>query len=338
MSYIFEITEDKRKTNIGNAGAEQNPEIVENKRYITVKGYEGACKKLVIPESDGGLPVQVIGNHAFSSRKDLEEVIIPDSVHTVLGFAFHNCGKLKKISLTDSIEEYLDGGTRQCESLCEIEVDLKRGKPFIIRRILEDNDRRLTFRIHMATGDALMVFPGFNYDFVENTMARTIQFAIEGTGYAYREVVKSDQINFREYDNLFSKVSADDRGTAEMIAMARLLVPYELSDEARVTYESWLQKKALKNLTEIVRKTNSVTGKIGTFNEFIDDIEEHIDFYIKRELLDKADARELAHLAADRGITAIVSMLMDYAESDRYSQESGDSNVTKDENMLELDF
>lgn len=334
MSFVFEVTEDKRQ---------------ENKKYLTAKGYEGPCKKLVIPDSDGDLPVEVIGNHAFSSRKDLEEVVIPDSVHTVLGFAFHNCGKLRKISLTDSVEEYLDGGTRQCESLCEIEVDLKRGKPFIIRRILEDNDRRLTFRIHMPVGDALMVFPGFNYDFVENTMARTIQFAIEGTGYAYREVVKSDKIGFREYDNLFSKVSADDRGTAEMIAIARLLVPYELSDDARITYENWLKKKALKNLTKIVRETNSATGKvdntsgsagsypIGTFNEFMDDTVEHIDFYIKRELLDKADAAELAHIAADRGITAIVSILMDYAESDRYSQKDSDSGVTND-NILDLDF
>ena len=325
MSFILEVTEDRRKPGY---------------QFLTAKGYDGSCKKLVIPESDGDLPVEVIGNHAFSSRKDLEEVVIPDSIHTVLGFAFHNCGKLRKISLTDSIEEYLDGGTRQCESLCEIEAYLNRGKPFIIRRILEDNDRRLTFRIHMADGDALMVFPGFNYDFVENTMARTIQFAIEGTGYAYREVVKTDQINFREYDNLFSKVSADDRGTAEMIAVARLLVPYELSDDARITYENWLRKKALKNLTKAVKNAGSAQGSypIGTFNEFMDDIAEHIDFYIKRELLDKADARELAHIAADMGITAIVSMLMDYAESDRYLQKESDNNVTNDDNMLDLDF
>ena len=376
MSFIFEVTEDKRKTNI--AGDMSN-------LYLTVKGYEGPCKKLVIPDEgnlekvselaepvddislknqEDKLPVRVIGNHAFSSRKDLEEVVIPDSIHTVLGFAFHNCGKLRKISLSDSIEEYLDGGTRQCESLTEIEAFLKRGKPFIIRRILEDNDRRLTFRIHMSDGEALMVFPGFNYDFVENTMARTIQFAIEGTGYAYREVVKSDQINFREYDNLFSKVSADDRGTAEMIAVARLLVPYELSDDARSTYENWLREKALKNLTRLVKNTNGATGisgnasgsagmlsgtlgttaeyadsyPMGTFSEFMSNTEEHIDFYLKRELLDKSDARELAHIAADMGITAIVSMLMDYAESDRYSQKDGDSNVTKDDNMLELDF
>ena len=342
MSFIFEVTEDRRKP---------------DHQFLTAKGFEGSCKKLVIPELDDDLPVEVIGNHAFSSRKDLEEVVIPDTIHTVLGFAFHNCGRLRKISLTDSIEEYLDGGTRQCESLCEIEVDLRRGKPFIIRRILEDNDRRLTFRIHMPQGDALMVFPGFNYDFVENTMARTIQFAIEGTGYAYREVVKTDQINFREYDNLFSKVSADDRGTAEMIAMARLLVPYELSEDARITYKNWLRKKALKNLTKTVKNAENA-GKsvgspvgslgnadgfkgsypIGTFNEFIDDPEEHIDFYIKRELLDKADAAQLAHIAADMGITAIVSMLMDYAESDRYSQKDGDSGVTKDDNTLELDF
>ena len=67
-------------------------------------------------------------------------------------------------------------------------------------------------------------------------------------------------------------------------------------------------------------------------------VENHIDFYLKRTLLDKGDARELAHIAADRGITAIVSVLMDYAESDRYTQIDGDRSVIKDDNTLDLDF
>lgn len=334
MSFVFDLTENRQSAD------------EKGNRYLTVKGYEGMCKRLDIPKSDASfdnmeLPVRVIGNHAFSSRKDLEEVTIPDTIHTVLGFAFHNCGKLKKISLSDSIEEYLDGGTRQCESLTEIEVKLERGKPFIIRRILEDNDRRLTFRIHLSDGDALMVFPGFNYDFVENTMARTIQFAIEGTGYAYRECVKSDVIGFREYDNLFSKVSADDKGTAEMIAMARLLMPYELSDEAKGAYENWLLGHALKSLTKLVKnaKQKAVDAEI-TFEDYFNNAQEHIAFYLDRKLLDKADAGKLAHIAADMGITAIVSMLMNYSKTDMDEKNGGDTNVTKkkSDNFLELDF
>ncbi|SEM60218.1 Leucine rich repeat-containing protein [Butyrivibrio sp. ob235] len=333
MNYKFEETTDEK-----------------NGKYLIIKGCEDSCRQLVIPESDSNLvPVRIIGNHAFSSRDDLVEVAIPNSVHTILGFAFHNCGNLKKISLTDSVTEYLDGGTRQCESLEEIEVFLENGNNYIIRRILEDNDRRLTFRMHMPDGEALLVFPGFNYDFVENTMARTIQFAIEGTGYAYRECVKSDQIGFREYDNLFSKVSADDKGTAEMIAMARILAPYELSEDARIAYEKWLLEHALKSLTIAVDNEGTVSkGKagtntganIGTFDDYLRDTQEHTAFYLERKLITKADARKLAHIAADRGITAIVSMLMDYAETDSDVEKSGDEGVTnrKDDNILELDF
>ncbi len=353
MRYIFEEIDNKK-----------------DEKYLVIKGCEDFCRKLVIPEkgrnnppekisnskdaegdslaNTAELPVKVIGNHAFSSRKDLVDVVIPDSIHTILGFAFHNCGNLKRITLTDSVQEYLDGGTRQCESLEEIEVFIKNDNNYIIRRILEDNDRRLTFRIHMKDGEALLVFPGFNYDFVENTMARTIQFAIEGTGYAYRECVKSDLINIREYDNLFSKVSADDKGTAEMIAMARLLKPYELSEEARVAYEKWLCGHALKSLTKVVKELDlKATDPIGTFYDYFRNAEEHIAFYLDRGLLDKGEAGELAHIAADRGITAIVSMLMNYAENDR-NETTGDSSVKKENDnsvikgkgagILELDF
>ncbi len=309
----------------------------DGKEYAEAKGYKGSVRCLEIPESytsesGDGYKVEVIGNHAFSSRKDIEEVMIPDSVHTVLGFAFHNCGKLRKLSLTDSVKEYLDGGTRQCESLREIDVTLKSGNPYIIRRILEDNDRRLTFNLHMSDGDALLVFPGFNYDFVENTMARTIQFAIEGTGYAYRECVKADQINFREYDSLFSKASADDSVTAEMIALARLSVPYELSDDARVSYEKWLCENALHNLTRTVKDDVAFTLDKYELRE------DHLAFYIERKLISNEDAGNLAHLAADMGIATIVSMLMDYQNSDKYVQNDGDINVMKDNNILELDF
>ncbi|MCR5657535.1 MAG: leucine-rich repeat domain-containing protein [Butyrivibrio sp.] len=284
-----------------------------NEKYIEVKGSEGLSRIIDIPGEIESLPVRVIGNHAFSSRKDIEEIHIPDSVTTILGFAFHNCGNLRKIVLTDSVTEYLDGSTRQCENLDEIEVTIKRGNYQIIRSILGDNDRRLRFRIHMPyEKEALLVFPGFNYDFVENTMARTIQFAIEGTGYAYRECVKSDTVNFREYDNMFSKTSADDPVTAEMIAIARLSYPCELLDEAREMYENWLRENAAKNLTRTVKSSK--------------DAEDSLQFYIKRRLLPFDAISDVVRVSVDYDRTVITSLLMEYR------------STFEDNNLLELDF
>ena len=306
-------------------------EIKDNQIEIKgeILGENEVTRVLEIPEmmeidSTQQLLVRVIGNHAFSSRKDILEIKLPDSIDTILGFAFHNCSNLKKISLTDSVREFLDGSTRQCDSLEAVDVTVKRDNYEIVRSILGDNDRRLTFFLHLKDGaEAILVFPGFNYDFVENTMARTIQFAIEGTGYAYRECVKSDSINFREYDNMFSKASADDSVTAEMIAIARLLAPYELSEEAKKNYEEWLFGNSLSNLTRLINEHK-------TRLSFMKDIEDVLGFYMDRKLIDPDAVTKLTHLSSEKGMTSVVSLLMNY---------SNDSGVTTSKNdELELDF
>ena len=42
---------------------------------ITVTGYEGTVRHLVIPDQVDGCPVKTIGKNAFSAREDLESVI-----------------------------------------------------------------------------------------------------------------------------------------------------------------------------------------------------------------------------------------------------------------------
>ena len=310
-------------------------------KYIVLKGLDEPCRQLVIPDlievpesivngevcaeevrgNDVGaaisLPVKIIGNHAFSSRKDLEEVIIPSSIHTILGFAFHNCGRLRRIQLTDSVSEYLDGSTRQCESLEEIDVTFEHENYYVVRRILEDNDRRLRFRLQ-----------GFNYDFVENTMARTIQFAIEGTGYAYRECVKADNINFREYDSFFTKVSADDSVTAEMIAVSRLQFPYELSEDAKTQYRDWLYENAKKNLVRSIRSLGTRGKSISDTNSELSGLlTDQVSYYIKEKLIPEGDTSAIIAEAAELDRRELVSMLMEYQ-----------SGSNKQDNFLELDI
>jgi hypothetical protein len=54
---------------------------------ITITGYRGTEKTIVIPETIGGLPVTIIGNKAFY-RRDISAVTIPETVLIIEPLAF----------------------------------------------------------------------------------------------------------------------------------------------------------------------------------------------------------------------------------------------------------
>ena len=226
--------------------------------YIEISGYEGQIVDLVVPDSIEGFPVEVIGNHAFSGRQDLKSVTLPESIKTLYGFAFHNCKSLRKITLYDSLDDYYDGVCRQCDALEEIDITVNKNWFEVIRNFLADSDKTLRFLIHIKDeGEACLTFPEYVYDFNENTMARTIQFSIAGSGYAYRECVDRRSINFAEYDKLFEKAVIDGSKISENIAIGRLLYPYGLMPGYREKYEEFVRKNDKSIMTRLVRSYDS---------------------------------------------------------------------------------
>jgi len=103
---------------------------------ITVTGYEGTIRHLVIPDQVDGCPVKTIGKNAFSAREDLESVSIPKTVETLGRYAFYNCKKLKSISLYDSVEDYYDGVIKQCHCLEEVKLTQLRGDYSVMKELL----------------------------------------------------------------------------------------------------------------------------------------------------------------------------------------------------------
>ena len=223
--------------------------------YIEITGYETSVAHLNVPGEIDGIKVEAIGNHSFSGRSDIVQVTLPDSIRTLYGFAFHNCRNLKKISLYDSIDDYYDGVCRQCDSLRDIEIVLKRGWYEVVRNFLADFDGNLRFKLTLPDGEkALLMFPGYVYDFNENTMARTIQFSIAGSGYAFRECVDRRRIDYRQYDSLFEKAVIDGGEIAQDISVYRILYPVELESRYRSVYEKYIRDNAEKILERYVKK------------------------------------------------------------------------------------
>jgi hypothetical protein len=63
-------------------------ELLQNRfGGVTIVSYRGTEKTVVIPETAGGLPVTIIGNKAFY-RRDLQSVVIPETVVTIEPLAF----------------------------------------------------------------------------------------------------------------------------------------------------------------------------------------------------------------------------------------------------------
>ena len=74
---------------------------------ITVTGYEGTIRHLVIPDQEDGCPVTTIGKKAFNKCKKLKTVTIKTKkLKTVGGSAFKGIAKKKGKTLPyDWLEE-----------------------------------------------------------------------------------------------------------------------------------------------------------------------------------------------------------------------------------------
>lgn len=309
MSILYEVAEHKR----------------DKHEYIMITGYEGSVTRLVVPEEIDGMAVEAIGNHAFSGRQDLEEVVLPESIKTLFGFAFHNCRNLRKIQLFDSLDDYYDGVCRQCDNLEEVEITVKKSWYEVIRNFLADNDKTLRFLIHADGNDACLTFPEYVYDFNENTMARTIQFTIAGSGYAFRECVDRRRIDYRQYDSLFEKAIIDGSEMAQNIAIGRLLYPLELEERYKTGYENYLEKNGGAVLIRLIDEYAKSHDK----GEL--DILEKVLRYRREDdeklLFTDKDMNKATKHSADKKLTAITAMLMD-AQAQPMSKEPGISEFS----------
>ena len=237
---------------------------------IEITGFDGTARSLTIPDRIDGLPVRSIGKHAFAGRKDLQEAVLPPSVKRLSLFAFHNCADLRRMSLYDSAEDYYDGVIRQCTALREIEIRFSGSSYALLKDMLSDNDHAMSFHLYLPSEEIRLSFPEYALIASENTMARTIQFAYEGGGYAYRNCVRKKEIKFREYDRLFSFMERDDASFAAVIATDRLMFPHDLDEKARNHYIDFLKEHAGQALERFIRGRQTERIRLLTENGYAD--------------------------------------------------------------------
>lgn len=225
--------------------------------YIEITGVQDAPRTLRIPYAIDGVPVRIIGSHAFEKTDGLRQIILPDSVRAVGTFAFYGCQDLQVITLTDMTESWGTGSIYFCGNLSEIQIRVTRKRYSVLRDMLSDIDSGLYVKINEPDFTAKLYFPAFTHGFDEDTYARAFHTWIEGCGFAYRETVMRSGIDFRGYDQLFMRAVADGVGgmqNAANIAMARLMYPCSMKPAARDMYEEFLTKHGEEVLLRLIEE------------------------------------------------------------------------------------
>ena len=277
MSYLYEHKKDRK----GN-------------EYIEIAGYEGTIRHLSVPANIDDLPVRSIGKSAFSGREDLLSVELPATIDTLGRYAFYNCKNLRSMSLYDRVEDYYDGVIKQCQSLSGITLHQERDSFSVMKELLADNDRRLTFTVEPI--GLRLTFPAYVYDFVEDVEARVLHHKIEGSGYPYRECVTRKGVDILAYDRLFSHVISDDYEAAIMVALNRLRYPVELEDAVKEQYEQYLEQNARIVLLKLIER----------------ECVEEIRYLCDACLITKDALEDGLYEAADKKLSAITAILMEY--------------------------
>ena len=95
--------------------------LLENNTY-EVKAKDTTVSHIVIPSIYEGYPVTAFGREAFKNCKNLESIIIPESIITIGNSAFSGCTNLSSINFPDSVLTIGSSAFANCFGLTNIVI------------------------------------------------------------------------------------------------------------------------------------------------------------------------------------------------------------------------
>ena len=89
---------------------------------VTVTGYNGTKKTVVVPAVLGTKSVVAIGARAFYNKTSITKITLPAGIKTLGDGAFENCVKISSFVIPSGVTSIGEGCFRGCRKLAEITV------------------------------------------------------------------------------------------------------------------------------------------------------------------------------------------------------------------------
>ncbi len=215
--------------------------------YVYIGEYMQEEAVCIVPDRIEDMQVKGIDRFAFSEKRNLTQIELPLSVESIGAHAFYNCRALKSLVLSDNVVDIGDGAFKNCYNISDIRIIRKNNNTRCLKGILSEVNNELTVVIEYDDGMAKLIFPYYLDNYEENTPARIITQVTSGSGVRYRECITGQDVNYSEYDKIFTQAMYIDLSeSAYKIAMGRLKYPYHLSDTAKGQYERYLKDNRIE--------------------------------------------------------------------------------------------
>ena len=197
-----------------------------------------------------------IRDYAYAGDREITEFHIPEGTECIGRHAFYNCRSLHTVYLPHGGIEIEDGASKNCPKLSHIIMADGGGDCTCLRDILYDMYQEITVSISYPNNSrSLLLFPGYEYEYIANEPARIFQEVGYGAGYLYQQCFYNAQVDYQRYDGLWSRA----RVSEEIPVLARILsfrlrFPYMLSKEAGTAYRDFWKARSGELLTYFIRE------------------------------------------------------------------------------------
>lgn len=297
MNTVNESMEKRRKTVISMENELFQYTVYET--YVVIEGCKTDYPVVEFPAMLEGLPVTELAGYVLSG-KNCEEVYIPEGIIKIGRYGFYNCRKLRKISFSSDFMDIGSGAFTGCHKIREIEV-LMKSEQTCLKEVLVEVPEEVCVHLQWKDGrEAVLWFPEYFEESIENTPARILSVKTHGSGMFYRNCFQGKVFQFQEYDKRFENacVFENDRFLMELV-YGRLCKPLELGEKPREIYENYINehKNDMAKFWVQEKREESLEWLLANFPH----TRNEQDAY-----------QEILTLASKNGTPSMVSSLMEY--------------------------
>ena len=225
-------------------------DILEDHAVVTE--IEGDPQIVEIPGQIDGVSVTELGEYLFSG-KSCQVIRIPSGVRKIGRYGFYNCRDLEQIWFSSDFTDLGSGAFTGCHRIRSLEVQMNSEQSGL-KEILSEVGEELKVHLYGKV-EAMLWFPEYYEEGVENTPARILMTEIHGSGLYYRNCFQGKVFSFLEYDKRFEMARAQETSDflREMV-YGRLHWPTGLTGQAKIQYEHYLKEHMEQIASDFIRQ------------------------------------------------------------------------------------
>lgn len=223
---------------------------------VSLDKWLGRDRIVAVPGLIEGYPVKRLAPYAFADTP-AEEILLPQELEEVGAYAFYRCYSLKILRFYNRVRELGAGAFTGCHKIRLLDITFLEGEKSCLREFLGELREELRVEYHGRGKEAVLMFPEFYEEGVENTPARILETHVHGSGIHYRNCFLQQEFQFREYDSRFPMARAQESpGFVIELVMGRLRFPWGLDEDRKKDYQEYLRMNREQVTTYLGKKGN----------------------------------------------------------------------------------